>query len=117
MAIELTLVPAKVSVPVKPPSRVGMSVEPAEQLLLELHEARQVEEERIVPGPGERLAAAADVSDAGGRRACRSSCRPCATVVPIQALVRADAPVDAPDRVVLDDRAVRLERVLLNLTR
>ena len=55
-----------------------------EELLLELDEARQVEEERVVARAGERRAAAADRGDAcragrtavvraGGRRACRST--------------------------------------------
>ena len=58
MAIELTLVPLNVSTPVKPPSSDAEVGRAGEQLLLELHEARQVEEERIVARTGEGLAAA-----------------------------------------------------------
>ena len=68
-AMLLTFVPANVSVPVKPPSRLPApppgegGVRRAErrraleQLRLELDEPGEVEEERIVADAGERLAA------------------------------------------------------------
>ena len=63
-----------------------------EELLLELDEAGEVEEERVVARAGEDLAAADDGSDARGA-ACRPVVVPRGHVVPVQASTRAAAPV------------------------